>query len=138
MIVKKASVIFKSYLEDLEECFAEEFVKFIKLLKTNLANHIGTKQNHDSCSMFTNWSGGKHSFSKLKIIKNELTNNTRQKKVNNLTLISIKNEYVHEIDISSINKFAQIVLLLFVTVEIYTYMYVILIKYHICLSYLSV
>ena len=42
-IVKRSSNLIKSYLEDLEESFSEEFVQFTELLKTDPASHIGTK-----------------------------------------------------------------------------------------------
>lgn len=44
-IVKRSSNLIKSYPEDLEESLGEEFVQFIELLKTDLASHIGTKQD---------------------------------------------------------------------------------------------
>ena len=82
-------------LDDLEESLGEEYVQFTELLKTDLASHIGTKQDivelqfyHlindnslESCFpnveialclylslMVTNCSG-EHSFSKLKGLK---------------------------------------------------------------------
>ena len=44
-IVQRSSNLIKSYPEDLEESLGEEFVQFTELLKTDLASHIGTKQD---------------------------------------------------------------------------------------------
>lgn len=133
-IVKRSSNLIKSYPEDLEESLNEEFVQFTELLKTDLASHIGAKQDLvelqlyrlitdnslESCFpnvenalriylslMVTNCSG-ERSFSKLKRIKNELRSTMGQNRLNNLTLMSIEHELLREIDISSIiNKFAH-------------------------------
>ena len=106
-------------------------MQFTKLLKTNLASHIGTKQDivelqfyHsiidnslESCFInveislhlhlslvITNYSG---EYS-LKRIINELRRTMGQNRLNSLTLMSIEHELVHEIEISSIfKKFAH-------------------------------
>ena len=56
--------------------------------------------------MISNCSG-ERSFSKLKLIKNQLPSCMTQKRLNSLTLLSIENDLLHNIDISSIiNEFA--------------------------------
>ena len=56
--------------------------------------------------MISNCSG-ERSFSKLKLIKNQLRSCMTQKRLNSLTLLSIENDLLRNIDISSIiNEFA--------------------------------
>ena len=56
--------------------------------------------------MISNCSG-ERSFSKLKLIKNQLQSCMTQKRLNSLTLLSIENDLLRNIDISSImNEFA--------------------------------
>ena len=132
--LKRLSNLIKSYPEDLEESLGEEFVQFTELLKTDLASHIGTKQDivglqfycliidnslescfpnvdislHTYLSLVVTNCSGECSFSKLKRIKNELRSTMGQNRLHNLTLMTIEQELLCEIDISSIiNKFAH-------------------------------
>ena len=127
-IVKRSSNLIKSYRKDLEESLGEEFVQFTEMLKTDLASHLGTKQDLaelqfyslvidnslESCfpnveiavriylSFMVTKCSGERSFSKLKRIKNKLRNTMDQNRLNNLTLMSIEHELLRKIDISSI------------------------------------
>jgi hypothetical protein len=133
-VVTRSSNLIKSYPEDLEESLCEELVQFTELLKTDLASHIGTTldlvelqfyrliidNSLESCFpnveialriylslMVTNCSG-ERSFSKLKLIKNELRSTMGQKRLNNLTLMSIEHKLLREMDTSYIiNKFSH-------------------------------
>ena len=132
---EKASNLREAYPQDLEEGFEEEVKQFSELLKTDLASHIDKgkqqslelqyylliKENSlDSyfpnveialriyLSMMVTNCTGERSFSKLNIIKNHLRNSMRQTRLNNLSLISIENSILREINVDSIiNEFAQ-------------------------------
>ena len=74
-------------------------------LETAFSNILITLRIYLSL-MISNCSG-EWSFSKLKLIKNQLRSCMTQKRLNNLTLLSIENDLLCNIDISSIiNEFA--------------------------------
>ena len=133
-ITQKPSQLVKSYPSDLENGLLDEMVHFSELLKTNLgkgedaANEEAEElrmyrllmdNNLESCFpnveialriylclMISNCTG-ERSFSKLKRIKNVQRNTIGQKRLNKLSLMSIENELLRDIDMTKmIHQFA--------------------------------
>ena len=133
-IVKNSFNLVQMYPKDLELSLSEELLQFTELLKSGLSSNIGktdvpvelqyyqllTENSLDVCfpnldialriylSMMVTNCSAERSFSKLKRIKNELRNSMGKERLNYLSLISIENQLMHEIDIKQIiRKFAH-------------------------------
>lgn len=132
IIKKKSMNLLKSYPNDLEVDLVDEMLQFSKLLSTPLFESVGGSEdtvplemdlfqlisrhsiqstfpnvtvalNIYLCMMVSNCSG-ERSFSKLKIIKNELRNTMNQRRLNSLTLMSIEHDTLRQLDTQTIIK----------------------------------
>lgn len=130
--------IIESYPDDIEDCLEDELIQFLNILENPLYSSKINRDNDAKMSvelqyyilinengfkpvfpnieialriylsmMVTNCSG-ERSFSKLLLIKNRLRSSLVQEKLNHLTMMSIENEIMRNMDTSSlINDFAQ-------------------------------
>ena len=135
-ILKRTPIIVCAYPDEMEESLGDKLVQFAELLKTDVAAAIDSKKHEvmelqfykllmenslESCFpnveiflriylslMITNCSG-ERSFSTLKRIKNNFRNTMGQKRLNDLTLMSIEYDLLRDIHLTNvISKFAHI------------------------------
>jgi hypothetical protein len=123
---ESANKLIKNYPEDLEECFANELVHFVALLKSLKAENsdktftdnemydiIHTNDlkqafpNVEIClrlylCLFVTNCKGERSFSKLKLIKNYLRNTMGQERLTCLSLLSIESNVLRQINVTEI------------------------------------
>lgn len=134
----KAAHLVEIYHEDLEPQFSDEIVQFVGLFKQfsnesefNVENSLHESEElqmflfinkHELVATFPNVSialrmylclmvsncSGERSFSQLKLIKNDLRSTMGQERLNALSLLSIENRLLQQLDLDSvIDKFAS-------------------------------
>ena len=127
-IVKSSAYLVKTYPEDLELSLSEELLQFTELLKSRFFSSMNktdvavellyyrllSQNSLDVCfpnldialriylSMMVTNCSAERSFSKLNRIKNELRSSMGKQRLNHLSLISIENQLMHEIDVKQI------------------------------------
>ena len=128
-IVKNSLNLVNMYPKDLELSLSEELLQFTELLKSRLSSNIYKtdvpvelllENSLDVCfrnldialriylSMIVTNCSAERSFPKSKRIKNELRTLKGKQRLNYLSLISIENQLMNEIDIKQIiRKFAH-------------------------------